>query len=507
MSYDGAPTPAMAAGNVHRQRSGGTVDDETDRISELPDDVLLDILGRVAVAGDHHTVARTSAISRRWRSLPWPQIKNVSLDVGNFFLRSDEWIHVRRRHRFAEQHHATAGFTDALARFLAPTPPSNWVIERLSLNFILTRRDYVRRIGDLVGDAAAAGKVKNVELEIVTEMKFLSYDERRTMLGYGARFKHLMQDCAAAFRSLTKLTLQYLWFHGPAALNDVVRGCGALEFLHVNQCGFIPDGVELDDGDGGAPPCALTIDAPRSRLRMLVCNFCYIGRLELAQAPELAFVQHRAFFLEDSHPISFGCTPSLQGLSLSHGREEEDDDDVKLKIWVQPEHPKHLGAALRGLRELHLKNIHPDCDLSWATFLLEAAPLLLTLELHIFDHPCSPYWHKKGDWSENVTWQLSPEFRHHHLAKLSFHRAFHLEKDLPFARLVMELAVNLQSVTFRIKSARCDGCPTAQRKFPGLAKSRLRFTQGNEHADAFVKELKHGIPTSAEITVLFSDSD
>ena len=95
-------------------------------------------------------------------------IPQVSLDVGSFFVDSDEWCLVKGPHRFWRQHHATVGFTDALARFLA-APPSKRSIERLSLAFILTKRDYVRRIGDLVGNASDTGRVKNVELEILTE--------------------------------------------------------------------------------------------------------------------------------------------------------------------------------------------------------------------------------------------------------------------------------------------------------------------------------------------------
>ena len=51
-----------------------TADAGIDKISELPDDVLLDILGRLFTAGDVRTAARTSILSRRWRHLPWPEI-------------------------------------------------------------------------------------------------------------------------------------------------------------------------------------------------------------------------------------------------------------------------------------------------------------------------------------------------------------------------------------------------------------------------------------------------
>ena len=55
-------------------------------ISGLPDDVLLNILERLVMAGDAHTAARsTCVLSLRWRHLPWNQIPGVSLDVGAFY--------------------------------------------------------------------------------------------------------------------------------------------------------------------------------------------------------------------------------------------------------------------------------------------------------------------------------------------------------------------------------------------------------------------------------------
>ena len=85
MSYDGAAAhphepPAMAAGNFHDHKTveghhfaeepavmfddpaDDTADAGIDKISELPDDVLLDILGRLFTAGDVRTAARTSIL-------------------------------------------------------------------------------------------------------------------------------------------------------------------------------------------------------------------------------------------------------------------------------------------------------------------------------------------------------------------------------------------------------------------------------------------------------------
>jgi hypothetical protein len=50
---------------------------------------------------------------------------------------------------------------------------------------------------------------------------------------------------------------------------------------------------------------------------------------------------------------------------------------------VEPESPIYLRTVLGGLMELHLEKIHPTYDLSWAIFLLKAAPLLKTLHIEV----------------------------------------------------------------------------------------------------------------------------
>ncbi|RLN07630.1 uncharacterized protein C2845_PM11G22660 [Panicum miliaceum] len=567
----------MAAGNFHDHRSrhiaeepGAMVDDPADtadagidKISELPDDVLLDILGRL-FAGPH---------------------------------------------RFWRQYHATAGFTDALARFLA-APPSKRSIQRLSLAFILTRRDYVHRIGDLVGDASDTGRVKNVELEILTEMSCSTGADAPLMVSYSERFRDFLKDCPGAFRSLTKLTLEFLWFEDQDALRNLVGGCNAFEFLSLKFCGlFRPRSPDLDDIV--IRPAVLTIDAPHSRLKTLVCDHCYIERVELVQAPALVELQNRWFF-DDHPPISFGCVPSLRSLSLTHHPHRKDDDgdidvmkwklsellvrdgnqiqtlrfnfendekgagsggvcylrdrllhlcpncadlrpswklaappeedhaharaggrageregrgkeaherrisemarrrgSAKLpsgRIWLQPEPPRKLRAALGGLKELHLTKIPLGYNLSWAMFLLEASPVLESLDIHIADHICRGEWRKRRGENTNLTWQPPlPGFVHHNLKKLSFWRAFNVYKDMGLARLIMELAVNLEALTFGVKTLECKDCVAAELNFPDPARSRLRLPGNSEHVNALVKKLKDGISTSALITIILPD--
>ncbi|KAF8691658.1 hypothetical protein HU200_040041 [Digitaria exilis] len=526
----------MAAGTFDEHRS---IDDPAgtgnaagvDKISELPDDVLLDILGRLFTAGHVRTAASTSILSRRWRSLPWPEMPRLSLDVGDFLSGSDDntWRVVRGRHRFWRQHHATAAFTAALARFLA-APASKRIVEHLSLTFILTRRDYVCRIGDLLAGASASGVVKNsVELKIVTEMSFTSSRDALTMIGYGERFVHFFKDCPGAFRRVTKLSLEYLWFEDEHALRDLVRGCDALEFLSLKFCALLRP--PLPDADVN-PLAVLAVYDDAPRLKTLVCDGCLVDSVEVSQAPALVELQLR-WLLDIVPPVSFGCAPLLKSLSLRHhprpvGGEDDDMMNVKWKlsellardggqietllldfendkIWFQPEGPRRLRAALGELKELHLTKIPAGYNLSWALFLLEASPLLESLEIHIFDHICRGEWRKKHRENTDLTWQPSPGFMHLNLKKLTFQRAFNVYKDMPFARLIMELAVNLETLTFGVETLECKDCVAAEPNFPDPARSRLRLPGNSEHVDAVVKKLKDGISTSVQITIHLPD--
>ncbi|KAF8689948.1 hypothetical protein HU200_041583 [Digitaria exilis] len=286
----------MAAGTFDEHRS---IDDPAgtgnaagvDKISELPDDVLLDILGRLFTAAHVRTAASTSILSRRWRSLPWPEMPRLSLDVGDFLSGSEDntWRVVRGRHRFWRQHYATAAFTAALARFLA-APASKRIVEHLSLTFILTRRDYVRRIGDLLAGASASGVVKNsVELKIVTEMSFTSSRDALTMIGYGERFVHFFKDCPGAFRRVTKLSLQYLWFEDEHALRDLVRGCDALEFLSLKFCALC--GRHCRTRTSPCWPCSPSTTTRRGSRRwcataasLTSCHRCRLAALRCSRA-------------------------------------------------------------------------------------------------------------------------------------------------------------------------------------------------------------------------------
>jgi hypothetical protein len=71
------------------------------------------------------------------------------------------------------------------------------------------------------------------------------------------------------------------------------------------------------------------------------------------------------------------------------------------------------------------------------------------------NHVCSAEWRKR--WPSPPARQPSPGFKHHHLAELRIRHAFGVAVDLPFARMAMEVAVNLELLAMGVESLECDG--------------------------------------------------
>ncbi|PNT69387.1 hypothetical protein BRADI_3g54553v3 [Brachypodium distachyon] len=396
---------------------------------------------------------------------------------------------------------------------------------------ILTKYELLRRVGRLVGEAKRSGRIKGgngtggaiVELELLTEktnLKDAEDEPAEVMLGYGALFARFQRGCPRAFRALTRLSVENLWFEDRAAVSDLVRRCVALEHLSLRFCGF-------------EPAAAMAIDLPpESRLRTLLCVECHVPGVDLVRAPSLVELHCGWRLVDGAPPASFGHAPELRKLTL-HYQQYEDQEDLWLlseflvniprqlelltlsfeftKIWVQPEAPKYLRVAFGRLKELHLEKIHPSCNLSWATFLLEAAPLLETLRVKVLNHACKPDWHKKlapsdTDHSEAAP-PPSPGFAHRGLKEVAIRRAFHVAMDAPFVRTVVGMAVNLERVTLSVEELGCNACAAAEERRPKLARSRCRPAgagAGGDDAQALVERIMGGLASSARITILRS---
>lgn len=111
------------------------------------------------------------------------------------------------------------------------------------------RHNYMS-MGRILDDAVASGKVRAATLSIVS-MFHLSprddddHDQRSTqqrtqLVGYGRRFKTLLDACPTAFGALTQLSLENVRYGGgPDDFGDsILTTCTRLESLSLFYCGF-----------------------------------------------------------------------------------------------------------------------------------------------------------------------------------------------------------------------------------------------------------------------------
>lgn len=286
-----------------------------DRFSELPDHILLCVLQRLG--DDARSLARICVLSKRWRTLPL-MLPELEISARTFLPA--------QRHKLERAViHATCRFVDAVRFFLATGGDDHSgyqraIIKTLRLNLYLTDVDcLLDTTVRLIGDAVGRDEVQDLELMVDTEMlkkTLLRADQIEEgddlSVLYGRRFTRLLRDApAAVLGSLKKLTLQDLFFPDPSSevVGTLLHACGALEALSLGLCGFI-------DGDSKS---TLTIDAPRSRLKVLSFDNCFVGSVHIAQAPRLARLIGKEWFSE-SCPVTFGpgSVPSLEEIVLSN---------------------------------------------------------------------------------------------------------------------------------------------------------------------------------------------
>lgn len=473
---------------------------EVDRLSDLPDEVLVLVLDHLR--SDVRLLARTTVLSKRWRTLPL-MLPRLNILTESFIRRAANstttvrWLH-----------EATAQFTDALRFFLATGPQRN-VVETLKLRFPLTKqRSLLHEIGRLVSGA----DVRRLEVTLDTAVDTRTLRVLRDADGvnlarcYARRFTRLLRAAPArVLGSLGRLTLQNLCFPGPAHLAAVLRDCDALETLHLHYCWF-------------AAWSALSIDAPR--LRELRVVDCYVDGVHLVRAPDLVHLWCENWYCQAS-PVTFApnSAPSLKRVTLIN-REEPGQLSFKLSdllgnanplehlsldfvtrnVWVQPE---SLRAAFTRLKRLHLKRISPQIDMSWTVFFLEAAPLLELVDIHVSHDPIFCTDNASGASVEDLQWDVSDGFQHRRLQAFKIRGGIDADGDLSFVRLVRDRAVNLKLLLLDAKVT-CGSCWAAKQQDPSVAVAT--FPGDRDGVDAFVKELKDGLVTTPARIVIVSSS-
>uniref|UniRef100_A0ACD5YVP0 Uncharacterized protein n=1 Tax=Avena sativa TaxID=4498 RepID=A0ACD5YVP0_AVESA len=405
-----------------------------DWLSNLPDDVLLNIIERLDVAD----AMRTSILSRRWKHIPC-MLSKILIMVGFADNLKERTCDVAR---------ANATMLGATRSLLESRSTSPYTIHRLCMQFYL---------GDgykAVAKTIATHKVAFAELTILTEKELKRCSPSYYRVAYGLQLKLFVLTCPDAFAFLAQLKLENLRL-GESDFPVIFRLCKGLEFLRLDN---------YDMGDLSL----LAVEHPR--LRELEIVRSYFKRVDLNWLPELRTLTFSSW-MSVHDPLSFCYIPLLHTVRLSN---------TALSSHKVLKLSEFLGKAtvFSKLRIVNLAAISEECDLTWTVFVLQGAPSLEELCIRVCD--CLGIWdedqRKDLAYSEerkdlDAKWEAS-DFKH---LKLSVLRIFGFQSKVKFVdyiTTVMEAAVNLKNIYLHEKPACEEKCEYNRQRGDRFPKSR-----------------------------------
>ncbi|XBI50511.1 hypothetical protein VPH35_113900 [Triticum aestivum] len=405
-------------------------DNEVDRFSKLPDDILLNIVERLDITD----VARTTILSRRWKQIP-AMLSKIIITVGSFEPKRGRGTKLTS-HDIAR---ANTTVLEATRSILESRTRRLYTIHLMSMQFYLG--DDSIFIGQTVANTIATQKVASVEFVILTEVCTNCYVD--DLLSYGKRFMVFFDSCPNAFGGLARL-----W----------------LENLRLGESDFPKIFME------------------HLQLRELVILDSSLERVDLKWVPKLTVLKFNGFISRDD-PFCLGYVPQLQTVSITNvglswhkmlklsellGKTAISNLHLNFrceKIWVKPEGRKQLLPVFRKLSFVNLFNISEEYDLNWTMFILQGAPTLKELCITVRDHLCEMtkgkrrYMHEFSEEKDKgLEWEPSAlDFNHHSLAELCIYGFRAQDKFVRYARNIMEAAVNLVAVNL-YKNPGCEKC-------------------------------------------------
>uniref|UniRef100_A0A453Q4X2 F-box domain-containing protein n=1 Tax=Aegilops tauschii subsp. strangulata TaxID=200361 RepID=A0A453Q4X2_AEGTS len=480
-----------------------------DRLSALPDDILVNILDRLNVP----EAARTSILARRWGQL-CAKLSRLIISVQDFLPEGVLHTNVS----VEELVRTNAAVVQATESILARRNPGEHTIRLLSTTFYL-RDDAPLSIGRAVGHVMATHLVEVAKFTVRTGKDDIAEIDDDELITCARKFMVFFDACSNAFGGLTSLDLENLRF-GESDISSILVSCKQLKHLHLYNC---------DCGEHS------TLQVDHAHLSELCIVQCLLSHVKLSWLPQLTQLVFDGWIDYDD-PLFIGHVPLLKAVSLTNValssnkmfklseflsstsvqnlklgfKSEKVCQDCRfvsrgftssplisscvfsLQIWVQPECPtQSLASVFRQLRFVNLVNIPEGYDLTWTMFILEAAPLLKDLYITVWDHACSMEMdeekRKKELYSEDkgVEWdEAAADFQHRSLVTLVICGFESEDCFVNYVRRVMTAAVNLEDV-FLYSRLDCDNCKDEKKiRFPWTKRQRIslkkRITVGIE---------------------------
>uniref|UniRef100_A0ACD5YVF6 Uncharacterized protein n=1 Tax=Avena sativa TaxID=4498 RepID=A0ACD5YVF6_AVESA len=266
-----------------------------DRLSPLPDDILVNILDRL----DFTQAARTSILSRRWSRLSAKLSRLVinsqdieARDARSAGLSDDDLVRMN------------AAAVEATKNILARRHPGEHTIRLLSTTFYLRDDDddVPISIGHAVGSAMATHKVEEAEFTVLTEKEHLQCTVL-DMVKYEARFVSFFNGCPDAFSGLTRLYLENLRFAESDFVSNILATCKHLKYLGLLNC---------------ETEMWTTHQVEHAQLGELSLEDCHLGKVELKWLPRLTRANFVLWTSYQDLPLSFGHVPLLEAVTLEN---------------------------------------------------------------------------------------------------------------------------------------------------------------------------------------------
>ncbi|KQK21638.1 uncharacterized protein LOC100828627 [Brachypodium distachyon] len=467
-----------------------------DRLSKLPDDILLNILERV----DTLDALRTCILSKRMLKLP-TMLSRFDIDVGNLARHHDAASYGYTLNHVIQYNNAVAGVAEKILSARNLEIP----IRKLRLRFYVGR-DGCLSISKAFACTMATQRVDNAEFVLLTEKSCLKCTHDN-LLYYAQQFNNCLGDYPAAFAGLTHLWLRNMRF-GELDIPNVLSTCKRLVSLRLSNC------------DAGVRS---VLHIEHAQLVELCIEEGKFEAVQLNGLPKLQHVNFVGWCCPD--PLTFRSVPQLRKLRLEQiGISSTKNlqlsqflanvpwiSDLHLdfrseKIWVLPESPKLLAPVLGKLQIVNLDNLPEGCDMAWTMFILEAAPSLRELCITVWDDWCKivtdKEFRRKNGYCEkaNVEWQPSDfDLKHKNLVKLTIHG---FQPDVIFVRYVrriLEVAVNMGDISLHDRKV-CERCMDLD---PEIKVCPSRYPRTTEEKDMLKVEITKELGMASHAVIHF----
>jgi hypothetical protein len=277
----------MQKATAHHEGEAVSGEAGVDRLSKLPDDILLNILERVATLD----ALRTCILSKRMLKLP-PMLSRFDIDIGSLTRYLKRYVDTVSS--IFQCNVALAAITEKILSARNLEVP----IRELRVRFCL-RPDECLSISKAVSCAMATQKVDIAEFVLLTEntsLKSTQYD----LLRHAKQFNNWFGDCPAVFAGLTSLWLRNLRF-GKLDIPNILCTCKRLESLRLSYC------------DAGV--CS-KLQVEHAELVELHIDYGKFEAVQLNCLPKLQRVNYNGWSYQD--PLIFGSVPQLSKLSLEN---------------------------------------------------------------------------------------------------------------------------------------------------------------------------------------------